>query len=185
MTKELKEIVVADISECEEYLKSDSAEEADKFIEKIESKYCGIIDNISSGLIANFDSSYNLDLKNIKMNITILKEKMEVFVAMGCKNLFGNGNHPNVQINNSNSNSNVIDISISFEEARKNIENMTALPDSEVEEILSKIEELEKIVQSKDRKTKKWENAKGIIKWIADKGVDVGIALLPLLLQIK
>ena len=29
------------------------------------------------------------------------------------------------------------------------------------------------------------ENAKEIIKWIADKGVDVGIALLPLLLQIK
>lgn len=32
---------------------------------------------------------------------------------------------------------------------------------------------------------KKWENAKGIVKWIADKGVDVGIALLPLLMQIK
>ena len=29
------------------------------------------------------------------------------------------------------------------------------------------------------------ENAKEIVKWIADKGVDVGIALLPLLLQIK
>ena len=47
------------------------------------------------------------------------------------------------------------------------------------------INELEKIVKSSDRKSKKWENAKGIVKWIADKGVDVGIALLPLLLQIK
>lgn len=27
--------------------------------------------------------------------------------------------------------------------------------------------------------------AKGIIKWIADKGVDVGIAMLPLLLNIR
>jgi len=50
---------------------------------------------------------------------------------------------------------------------------------------LIKINELEKIVKSPDRKSKKWENAKGIVKWIADKGVDVGIALLPLLLQIK
>ena len=60
---------------------------------------------------------------------------------------------------------------------------MTALTDSEVEEILEKVNELEKIVESKDRKTKKWENAKGIIKWIADKGVDVGITLLLLLLK--
>ena len=50
---------------------------------------------------------------------------------------------------------------------------------------MTKISELERIINSSDRKTKKWENAKGIIKWIADKGVDVGIALLPLLLQLK
>lgn len=62
---------------------------------------------------------------------------------------------------------------------------MSALPDSEIEEILNKMNELEKIIKSSDRKSKKWENAKGVIKWIADKGVDVGIALLPLLLQIK
>ena len=64
-------------------------------------------------------------------------------------------------------------------------EFMSALPDTEIEEILNKIDELEKIVKSSERKSKKWENAKSIIKWIADKGVDVGIALLPLLLQIK
>lgn len=185
MTKELKEIVLADILECEKYLNSNSAVEADKFVDKIESKYSGIIDNISAGLVVDYDSNYNLNWEGIKTNLTILKEKMEVFVAMGCKNLFEKENHTSVQINNNNSNSNVIDINISFEQARKNIENMTALPDSEMEEILTKVDELEKIVQSKDRKTKKWDNAKEIIKWIADKGVDVEIALLPLLLQIK
>ena len=77
------------------------------------------------------------------------------------------------------------DINISFNDVRREIENMSALPDTEIEEILHKIDELEKIVKSSDRKSKKWENAKGVIKWIADKGVDVGIALLPLLLQIK
>ena len=61
---------------------------------------------------------------------------------------------------------------------------MTTLPDSELRDILKKVEELEVIVQSQDRRTKKWENAKEIIKWVADKGVDVGIALLPLLLKI-
>ncbi len=33
------------------------------------------------------------------------------------------------------------------------------------------------IIKSSDCKMKKWKNAKGIIKWIADKGVDVGIAV--------
>ena len=88
-----------------------------------------------------------------------------------------------VQITNTNENK--IDINISFNDVRREIENMSALPDTEIEEILHKIDELEKIVKSSDRKSKKWENAKGVIKWIADKGVDVGIALLPLLLQIK
>ena len=88
---------------------------------------------------------------------------------------------PMVQITNTNKN----DVNISFSDVRKEIENMSALPDAEIEEILYKINELEKIVKSSDRKSKKWENAKGIVKWIADKGVDVGIALLPLLLQIK
>ena len=71
-----------------------------------------------------------------------------------------------VQITNTNKNK--VDVNISFSDVRKEIENMSALPDAEIEEILYKINELEKIV-----------------KWIADKGVDVGIALLPLLLQIK
>lgn len=61
---------------------------------------------------------------------------------------------------------------------------MSSLREDEIEEITSKIDEIERIVNSKDRKTKKWEKAKEIIKWIAEKGVDVGITLLPLLLQI-
>ena len=81
---------------------------------------------------------------------------------------------PMVQITNTNENK--VDINISFSDVKKEIENMSALPDGEIEEILNKINELEKIVKSSERKSKKWENAKGIVKWIADKGVDVGIA---------
>jgi len=149
MTKELKEIVLDDISECNKYLNINSTEETDAFFDKIESKYFGIIEKFSAGTISNFDEDFNLSLKNIKFNLTILKEKMELFVAMGCKNLYSNKNQPNVQINNSNSNSNVIDINISFEQARKNIEVMTALSESEIADILSKVDELEKIENSK------------------------------------
>ena len=61
---------------------------------------------------------------------------------------------------------------------------MSSLTEEEILEILEKLNQLEKIVNSSDRKSKKWSNAKGIIKWVADKSVDVGTALLPLILKI-
>ena len=70
-----------------------------------------------------------------------------------------------------------------FSNVRKESEDISVLPDTEIDEILSKINILEKTGESSDRKSKKWDKAKDIVKWIADKGVDVGIALLPLLLK--
>ena len=55
---------------------------------------------------------------------------------------------------------------------------------SNIEEILEKVNQLEEIVNSNDRKSKKWSKAKDLVKWVADKGVDVGTALLPIILQI-
>ena len=76
-------------------------------------------------------------------------------------------------------------MNISFEDARKTINDMSSLSENEIEEIQSKINALEEIVNSKESKSKKWSKAKDIIKWVADKGVDVGIALLPLILKIR
>ena len=89
----------------------------------------------------------------------------------------------NVITNITNSNENSVKIE-SFLEVKNKVENMTSLPDSEIEEILSKIAELESIVNSTDRKSKKWSRATDIIKWVADKGIDVGLTLLPLVLKL-
>ena len=72
----------------------------------------------------------------------------------------------------------------SFSEVKNKVENMTSLTDSEIEEILSKITELKDIVNSSERKSKKWSKATDIIKWVADKGIDVGLTLLPLILKL-
>lgn len=182
---ELIEIVNKDILECEKILKVGSAETIYVFQGKIEGKYYGIIDKFSAGLQGVYDEYDDISYFTVKSNVELLKEKLEMFKAMGCKTLKTANDVPSVQITNSNTNYNKIEINISFEQARHQVEEMSALTDSEVEEILVKIKELENIVNSNDRKTKKWENAKEIIKWIADKGVDVGITLLPLLLQIR
>ena len=85
---------------------------------------------------------------------------------------------------NTNTNENNNSVSVTFESVRDKVNNMTSLPDEDIEEIQKRIDEIEEIVNSKETKSKKWSKAKEIIKWIADKGVDVGIALLPLLLKI-
>lgn len=113
-----------------------------------------------------------------------------MFKAMKYENVFAIVAHEkqsNIVINNSNTNenNNCISINVSFEETRQEIEKMTKLTEDEIAKILQKVDELEKIVNSDDSKSEKWEKAKQIIKWVADKGVDVGIALLPLLLKIQ
>lgn len=85
---------------------------------------------------------------------------------------------------NTNTNENNNSVSVTFESVRDKVNNMTSLPDEDIEEIQNRIDEIEKIVNSKETKSKKWSKVKEIIKWIADKGVDVGIALLPLILKI-
>ena len=52
-------------------------------------------------------------------------------------------------------------------------------------EIKAKLDELEKIVNSKDKKKTKWEKAKNILVWLADKSCDVGMTILPLLWKIQ
>lgn len=154
----------------------------------VTARYHPYIPKLSDGLY-NYIQSYafydDVSGESLFHNLKQVYNKMLSFKALGYPLLQDSipQSAPMVQITNTNENK--VDINISFNDVRREIENMSALPDTEIEEILNKINELEKIVKSPDRKSKKWENAKSIVKWIADKGVDVGIALLPLLLQIK
>lgn len=154
----------------------------------VTAKYHAYVPKLSDGLY-EYMQAYGLyeDVtgETLFHNLEQIYNKMIAFKSLNYPSLKNSipQSAPMVQITNTNENK--VDISVSFSDVRREIENMSALPDTEIEEILNKISELEKIVKSMDRKSKKWENAKGIIKWIADKGVDVGIALLPLLLQIK
>lgn len=154
----------------------------------VTAKYEAYVPKLSDGLYGYEETSGLYDEvtgQELFHDLRQVYNKMLSFKALGYPSLKEAilQSAPMVQITNTNENK--VDINISFSDVRREIENMSALPDTEIEEILNKINELEKIVKSPDRKSKKWESAKGIVKWIADKGVDVGIALLPLLLQIK
>ena len=181
MKDELKKIIDQDIAIGKEIIEQHDVRAGKEIHRRLKSNYNAIISGFNGGLHDLFyDDTGERCLENIKTMI----EKLELFKAMEYVNIYSQ-DASGITINNNNTNSNSVEMNMSFEMARETVENMTALPDSEVEEILLKIQELENIVKSDERKTKKWENAKSIIKWIADKGIDVGKVLLPLVLQIQ
>lgn len=172
--------IVADINEFDDTTKLNLYKE-------ITAKYHTCIPKLGTGLYGYYEKNgfyEDISGESLNHNLKQIHHKMNTFKSL---NYPTSENHiqtaPMVQITNKNENSLVMNVT--FNQVRKEIEDMTSLTELEIREIMTKISELERIINSSDRKTKKWENAKGIIKWIADKGVDVGIALLPLLLQLK
>lgn len=165
-----------------------------EFYKELTAKYHPYISKFSDGLynyypnIAFYD---DVQGESLRHNLYQIYNKLITFKATGYPSLISmtEQQNNNIVLNTSytsqNTNNNSNTLLISFDQVRQQIKDMPSLIDAEVKEILYKIDELEQIIKSSDPKSKKWENAKGTIKWIADKGVDVGITLLPLLLQIK
>lgn len=76
-----------------------------------------------------------------------------------------------------------IDMNITFDMAIEKIQDDGSLSDFEKAEIINEIQKIKEISNTKEKKTAKWAKIKPVLLWLGDKGVDVGIALLPLLYQ--
>ena len=155
----------------------------------VTAKYHPYIPKLGDGLYEFIEQSGFYDEvtgESLFYNLRQIYNKILTYKRLGYPGLQKRENSvPSIVNQVTNNNENRIDVDISFNSVREKVKGMSALPEAEINEILRKIDEIEDIVHSSDRRAKKWENAKNIIKWIADKGVDVGITLLPLLLQIK
>ena len=77
-----------------------------------------------------------------------------------------------------------VNVTISFEDCFKALDDCETLDDSETQEIKTQLKEIQELL--KDKKGKK-KNIKSkiasILKWVAEKGTDVMIAVLPVLMQ--
>ena len=62
---------------------------------------------------------------------------------------------------------------------------MPGLTEKETSELRDKINELERINSEKISRKKKWEKIKPIASFVLDKGVDVAVPILSLILQMK
>lgn len=178
VSKEFMAIIDEDISKCTSEIEKGDKKSRGELHSRLISKYGKIIDGFSNDLSTLF---YDDTGEVRKKNLETMRQKLELFKAMGYENKYSD--HDKAVVFN-NSNEIKVKFNLSFSEARNSVEEMTSLNEDEISEIISKIDELEKIVNSKERKTQKWARAKNIIKWVADKGVDVGITLLPLIMKI-
>lgn len=84
----------------------------------------------------------------------------------------------NIVNNNANTNINTINLK-SISEIKNEVEDNTYLSDNDKEELLNILKEIEKIKNSNESKTKKWDKLKKMIAFITDKGADIAIAYLP------
>lgn len=124
-----------------------------------------------------------LDAGSLKDNLSTMKPKLEAFIygwnAKSSSSGSARNSDVNVTVNNT------VNISISFEETRQKIEDMTALSREQTDEILEKINELEEISKESSSRKTKWEKVKPIITFTLDKGADVAMAILSLIMQMK
>ena len=184
----LKKAINWDKQKIEESLKSNDVEKMRTVHMEIDGKYGAYVPDWHKGMYGYFeDFGFDhpaLSATSLTNNLNLMKSKLEGY-ALGLEKPTQKSYSPSNSVNVNVSNTNEVNVTVSFEQARQQIEDMTSLTDKETEEILAKIAELEEIINSKNKKKTKWEQAKGILIWLADKSCDVGMTLLPLLLKIQ
>lgn len=114
---------------------------------------------------------------NLKIMENMINEKSKVTTQSNINAT------PTININNSNTNSNSNSnvTNITFEQVISSVENSQTLSPAEITEVINKVKELEKILAESNSKSKKFDKAKPILKFLVDKGIDACIAFIPFL----
>lgn len=185
MPKEFYDMVCSDIKRIEE-AESLSSEQRFKLHRELDGRYQACVKDWRVGLwgadkaaTVIYYSSLEDDSSSVQENLEMMKAKLETFKYQMNAIALPKPTATNITVNNT------VNVSLSFDEAKQKIEDMTALNREQTDEILEKINELEKISKENISRKSKWEKVKPIISFAVDKGADVAIAILSLILQMK
>lgn len=182
-----KKEILRDICKIDAAIQNAEPAEMESLHRYLDGKYqYGIADwgKRMSGYVDGHGFKYEwLGADSIKDNLSTMKAKLEAFIhgwnAKSSSSGSARNSDVNVTVNNT------VNISISFEETRQKIEDMSALSREQTDEILEKINELEEISKESSSCKTKWEKVKPIITFTLDKGADVAMAILSLIMQMK
>ena len=182
-----KAIIDDDIASIEQAINSDDIEQMKNIHMSIEGKYAAYIPTLGLSMYG-YNEQFGFDYEfigkeSLKHNLSLMKARIEGysrnFPVMSVQSAPQNNISVNVPVTNE------ININITFEQAKQQIEDMPGLNDADTEELKNKIDDLENISKESISKKKKWEKVKPILSFALDKGADVAIAIMSLILQMK
>lgn len=186
LQKEFLDMIQSDINRIEESVNQGTDELRWELFREMDGKYQGCIKDFYEGMWMSIPGKNILHFPHLAEhpdqvldNLKMVKAKLETYKFKG--NAISlpecTGTHVNVTTN--------VNVSVTFEQVRSQVKEMTSLTEHQTQEILEKISEIEKVVRGNESKKTKWETIKPVLVWLADKSFDVGMTLLPLLLQLK
>ena len=169
----------------------------ERFVTEITIKYQGKVDfgkNVekilkNDGLLIlnyNIDAIHQGVLQKLELYLLEVCEEKRVIKAQS------QSKQPIIQVNqNQNVNQNVnqnqetkVSVSLLFEDCFKAIDDCETLDESETKEIKTQIQEIQELLKDKKGRKKSIKSKIGsVLKWVAEKGSDVMLAVLPVLLQ--
>lgn len=181
-----RKIIDEDINRIDEALLSDDEEYVRKTHKTIDGKYQACIREWNKGMISfNLDYGFIyecLDMEDMKQNLEVMRPKLVAYKeGWNTKKSKADGDKSNINVVVNNN----VDVRLNFEDARQTIEKMPGLSFADTELIKSKITELENILKEDTSKKSKWEKVKPIISFAIDKGADVAIVILSIIIQMN
>lgn len=127
-----------------------------------------------------------LSYDSLKHNLQNMKSKLEGYLQdIDLKPLTINKPTKSINVYNKNENniSNIVS-NVNFNTVEEKIKECESLTEEETKEALKYLKELKEIYESKGNRKSKWEKAKKILIWLADKSVDIAIAFFPVITSI-
>lgn len=125
-----------------------------------------------------------MDKKSFLHNLCIMKGRLEGYISI-FPAIESSKKEQGISVNVPVTNTNKVGVNVSFKEVSQQIEKMPGLTEKEINEIKDKIAELEKINNEEIPKKKKWAKIKPIVAFVLEKGAEVAIPILRLVLQMK
>lgn len=199
MNDEFKRFIEEHISRCEVVLTDKNYREAQELQESIINAFAQFIPQIDSSLdyIMVYPSSRQVDYIG---NIRKLRDKLRVLLmtdgkysinsnknGSDSKVIFQNNNVLKDSGNSTNTNTNTntitntFDIKVELDKVRAEIEADEVLDDDVKEEINTRLDEIEEVMNNSYSNNEKWKKLKSTFTWIATKSYKVGQWIMPII----
>lgn len=186
--KNRKRMATKDIQEIEDALKGQETDVLIRVHKRMDGKYQSAISDWGKSMYGYYSElgfSYDvISVDSIVENLEMMKAKIEAFgEGINAKTLKGYDRSINIDVlaHSESAIHNEIKMEAIFQNLKEQIHDLTALSKDQVAEINEKLDILESILLSEEKKRTKWEKAQPIFKYIIDKGLDVAKLILPLI----